>query len=68
VSDSRLVFITFGGMMVNLRMCIILVMFTGIALAPSEYSKKQKFNHCRDLLYTTYPNEINQTKWKRCMR
>jgi len=54
--------------MVNLRMCIILVMFTGIALAPNEYSKKQKFNHCRDLLYTTYPNEINQTKWKRCMR
>ena len=53
--------------MVNIKMFIILVMFTGTALAPSEYSKKQQFIHCRDLLYTNHPKKINQTKWRHCM-
>ena len=25
------------------------------------------FEHCRSKLYTSYPNEINQSEWRSCM-
>ena len=45
----------------------MLLIFTGSSLEPSEYSKKQQFIYCRDLLYTTYPEAINQIEWRYCM-
>ncbi len=46
---------------------IFIFFFTGSALAPVEYSKKQQFIYCRDLLYTKYPKEINKNAWNNCM-
>lgn len=28
---------------------------------------RKQFEECRDKLYTTYPEEVNQDQWSKCM-
>jgi len=38
-----------------------------LPLTEEKIKKRHQFEICRDKLYTTYPNNMNQSKWRKCM-
>jgi len=59
-----------------MRLLIISVVLTACASAPVEKQWNNKydpaawrkqFEECRDLLYTAYPEEVQQDEWSKCM-
>ena len=59
-----------------MRLLIISVALTACATAPvqKEWNDKydpaswrKQFEHCKDIFYTNYPEEIKRDEWSECM-
>tara|TARA_R110002126_G_scaffold128384_1_gene270969 strand:- start:105 stop:275 length:171 start_codon:yes stop_codon:yes gene_type:complete len=51
-----------------MRILLAVVLLTSFASVPvTNDSQDSNFEHCRSNLYTSYPNEINQSEWRSCM-
>ena len=51
-----------------MRVLLIAFLLTSFAFLPEKNNKvSSNFQICREILYTTYPKEINPKEWRMCM-
>lgn len=51
-----------------MRVLLAVVLLTSFAFLPTQNKDAgSNFEICREILYTTYPKEINPKEWRMCM-
>lgn len=50
-----------------MRVLVIAFLLTSFAFLPEKNKVGSNFEICREILYTTYPKEINPKEWRMCM-